>query len=270
MVNSRLRPRKGNEKLTLKRHGISRPEGHSTRDFRLMPEQARGQAEFDAFAETYDSDVQHSLYGLKPDYFTKVKADFTIDLVNAYFGVRSDLDALDVGCGIGNCHPHLGDRFRTLAGTDVSQASLNRAAARNDRVCYRHYHGRRLPFVDQSFDVVFATCVMHHVPPVRWDAFVAEMKRVLRVGGLALIFEHNPANPLTRKIVDRCEFDRDAVLLRRSEAEALLVDAGLENVRSRCILSIPSVGARTRRLDYMIGRLGLGAQYVAMALKAPC
>lgn len=230
-----------------------------------MQERTLGEAEFDAFADTYDSDVRHSLYGLKPDYFTRVKADFIVDLVNRRFGSSAELEALDVGCGIGNYHARLGGRFRALAGVDVSQASLSRAAARNGHVDYRHYDGRRLPFENQSFDLVFTICVMHHVPPAQWPAFASEMRRVLKPGGLALVFEHNPANPLTRRIVDRCEFDIDAVLLRRGETETLLAEAGLTNVRSRCILSIPSFGARTRELDFTIGRLGLGAQYVAMA-----
>lgn len=234
-----------------------------------MQERTLNPAEFDTFAETYDSDVQHSLYGLKPDYFTNVKANFIIDLVNRHIGASTELDALDVGCGIGNYHSRLGECFRTLTGTDVSQASLNLAAARNEQIGYHHYDGQRLPFVERSFDVVFTICVMHHVPPAQWTDFASEMKRVLRPGGLALVFEHNPTNRLTRRIVDRCEFDRDAVLLKRRKTEALLVEAGLKNVRSRCILSIPSVGAWTRNLDYMVGRLGLGAQYVATA-EAPC
>jgi ubiquinone/menaquinone biosynthesis C-methylase UbiE len=234
-----------------------------------MHERTLRQAEFDAFAETYDSDVQHSLYGLKPDYFTKVKADFIIDLVNRHFGTRSGLEALDVGCGIGNYHAHLGSRFETLRGVDVSQASLRRAAAKNGHISYHHYDGHRLPFEDQTFQIAFTICVMHHVTPAQWGNFASEMKRVLQPGGLALVFEHNPANPLTRRIVNRCEFDRDAVLLSRSKAEKLLAEAGLKNVRSRCILSIPSTGAWTRNLDFMIGRLGLGAQYVVSA-EAAC
>lgn len=230
-----------------------------------MQDRTLGDAEFDAFAETYDSDVRHSLYGLKPDYFTKVKAGFTIDLVDRHFGASAEVDALDIGCGIGNYHALLGRRFRTLTGTDVSRASLGRAAARNAGVDYRHYDGQRLPAPDQSFDVAFAICVMHHVPPRQWGSFAAEMKRVLKPGGLALVFEHNPANPLTRRIVDRCEFDRDAVLLGRRSTEQLLREAGLKHVRSRCILSVPSIGGRTRDIDLALGRLGLGAQYLATA-----
>ena len=61
-----------------------------------------------------------------------------------------------------------------------------------------------MPVPDASVDVVFAICVVHHVPPAHWGAFAAEMARVLRPGGVAAIFEHNPLNPVTRRVVSNC------------------------------------------------------------------
>jgi SAM-dependent methyltransferase len=102
---------------------------------------------------------------------------------------------------------------------------------------------------------------MHHVPPAQWPAFAAEMKRVVRPGGLAVVFEHNPFNPLTRRVVSNCEFDADAVLLRPKQTRALLADAGFRDLQSRSILSVPSFGKGTRAVDLALGRLPLGAQY---------
>ena len=44
-----------------------------------------------------------------------------------------------------------------------------------------------------------------------------------------------------------------------------LAEAGLTKVQSRAILSIPSLGPLTRKLDHLLGRLSLGAQYYAQA-----
>jgi hypothetical protein len=104
---------------------------------------------------------------------------------------------------------------------------------------------------------------MHHVPPAQWANFAAEMKRVVRTGGLVVVFEHNPLNPLTRRAVSNCEFDDDAVLLGQGQMRRLLAGAQLRDVRSCSILSIPSIGPVTRTIDLMLGRLGLGAQYFA-------
>jgi hypothetical protein len=60
------------------------------------------------------------------------------------------------------------------------------------------------------------------------DVVIAEMARVTRPGGMVAIIEHNPLNPVTRHIVSRCPFDRDAVLLRCGTGARLLAGAGLE------------------------------------------
>lgn len=230
-----------------------------------MSEQTQPRSQFDAYAGSYDDEVNRSLgfLGVKVDYFTRVKAAYLLDLLRGHFGSLEGLSLLDVGCGVGNYHALLQGKLGTISGTDVSSACLSQAQVRNPDVSYRPYDGTRLPFDDDSFDAAVTICVLHHVPPAQWSAFVAEMKRVVRPGGMAIVFEHNPLNPLTRRVVSNCEFDADAVLLRQREARALLEGAGFGAVRSRAILSVPTAGPGSRRLDVMLGKLGLGAQYYA-------
>ena len=90
------------------------------------------------------------------------------------------------------------------------------------------------------------------------------MKRICRPGGLVAIFEHNPLNPLTRKAVRGCEFDRDAELLSRREAAALLTAADLRP-RSRFIEFFPWRSRLLRRVETRLGWLPLGAQYAVFA-----
>lgn len=232
-----------------------------------MPDQTFGAPEFDAYAHSYDQAVNDSLafLGMKVDYFTRVKAAYLTDLLARHFGDTARLDLLDVGCGIGNYHGRLIDQVRTISGTDLSHDCLAQAARQNPEVAYRQYDGTRLPYDDGCFDAVFTICVLHHVPPAQWPGFVAEMKRVTKPGGLVVVFEHNPFNPLTRRVVSNCEFDKDAVLLRQSGTRALLRAAGLSDVRSRSIISILSIGRISRQFDLLLGRLGLGAQYFVQA-----
>ena len=70
----------------------------------------------------------------------------------------------------------------------IASGGLTQAADRNPGVSYRPYDGRRLPYEDGQFDAAVTICVMHHVPPAQWPAFAAEMKRVVRRGGLAVVF----------------------------------------------------------------------------------
>jgi ubiquinone/menaquinone biosynthesis C-methylase UbiE len=46
------------------------------------------------------------------------------------------------------------------------------------------YDGRRLPFGDREFDVVYSSHMLYHVEAL--PQFLGEMQRVLRPGGLAL------------------------------------------------------------------------------------
>lgn len=230
------------------------------------PREASKVAQFDAYARSYSDEVNRSLAflgGVKVDYFTKVKAEYLVDLLSEHFDDPGDVSLLDIGCGTGTLHPLIVDRLRAVSGTDVSAASIAEAARLSPAVNYRAYDGERLPYDDGSFDAAVAVCVMHHVPLTQWPAFVAELKRILRPGGLGLVFEHNPRNPLTRRVVSNCEFDADAVLLSQHTTRALLTSAGFADVSSRAILSLPSFGKATRALDRASGIATLGAQYFA-------
>ena len=75
-----------------------------------------------------------------------------------------------------------------------------------------------------------------------------------------------PFNPLTRLAVARCEFDRDAVLLRAGRMQALMVDAGLHDAESHYFLMLPSASPLARHVEHGFRRLPLGAQYIASGI----
>ena len=92
-----------------------------------------------------------------------------------------------------------------------------------------------------------------------------EMRRVLRPGGLVLIFEHNPRNRLTMHVVKSCPFDKDAVLMRSEVTEGLYRDAGFRRVYSRFILTIPPFNSFLRSIDKFVSGFPFGAQYYVAA-----
>lgn len=222
---------------------------------------------FENYSDRYGAVVQSSIdfSGLPHDFFMAAKADLLRELVAAHVRTESP-SLLDVGCGVGALHPFVRGIFGSVSGADVSSASIAQARSRNPGMDYRAYDGGRLPYESASFDVATAVCVMHHVASQDWPAFAAEMRRVVRPGGLVCIIEHNPFNPLTRLAVSRCEFDRDAVLLRASTTRSLLQNAGFNEVASRYFLLLPSATAFARRCERAFGRLALGAQYAAWGL----
>ena len=220
-------------------------------------------SEFDVYRDTYRDEVEQALpFGaMDLDRFTSAKADQLVELASRCLGAPGGLTALDVGCGTGETDRFLAGAFGSLHGADISEGLLNRAREANPGVEYRHYEPGRLPYEGDTFDLAFCVNVMHHVPPREWPAFVADMGRITRRGGIVAVFEHNPLNPLTRRVVSRCAFDEDAVLLRRRRAEQLLEGAGLLPAEGAYILFLPVGAGWARAAERPLRWVPLGAQY---------
>ncbi len=138
---------------------------------------------------------------------------------------------------------------------------VERGRQANPSVTYHVGDALALPFDAQTFDVAFATTVLHHVDPEHWSSFTSELHRVLRPRGMAVIFEHNPLNPLSRRAVRRCEFDDDAVLLSSRKTRRLMQLGHFDIVEERYILLTPWTNGFAQRLEAAAKRLPFGAQY---------
>ncbi len=220
--------------------------------------------DFDQYAGSYDAAVNKAigLPGLSVDFFTAAKIDHINAFLDQHFATGQPLSLLDIGCGVGNYHPGLRAKNRRIVGIDVSADSIETASLRHPDVDYRAYGGTDIPFETAHFDFAMAVCVYHHIPPALRPALTADVLRVLKPGGWFAILEHNPLNPLTRRVVDRCPFDADAVLLRRQETEKLLRDGGFESVRTEYILTLPLKGRAGQAVNRVFGALPLGSQYM--------
>jgi ubiquinone/menaquinone biosynthesis C-methylase UbiE len=139
-------------------------------------------------------------------------------------------EVLDVGCGNGFIAHHLS----AMLGTSVVGIDLgSRADAPID---YRRYAGAQFPVADKSFDAVLFCYVLHHAQDVQ--VVLHEMRRVLRDGGLAVIYEDIPRswwdrgvcwihNQQWRGRTGACTFRRE------SEWRALFETFGFEIVSER-------------------------------------
>jgi ubiquinone/menaquinone biosynthesis C-methylase UbiE len=225
---------------------------------------------FAEYKDSYRDEVAKSIafIGQDVDFFMEVKVRYLLDLARRRLGRLSDMDVLDIGCGVGSTDRHLAGKVGRLHGVDIPEEVLERARENVPEAEYRAYDGRTLPYPDNRFDLAFAINVMHHVPPAQWPDFVREMTRVVRPGGLAVVFEHNPYNPLTRRAVRECSFDADAVLLPRVRTRALAEGAGLRVVETRYILFTPFRGGAAAWLDRRLGLAPIGAQYYLAARKS--
>lgn len=227
--------------------------------------------EFDAFKDNYQQEIGKliSFAGQEHDFYLRVKADHLVTLCAEHKGGKP-VDVLDVGCGHGFSHRFLLGRKEVkmnLAGCDPAASVIKLAQAAHPTVAYAVNEGATLPYKKAQFDVVTATCVMHHVPPAEWAAMMAEMARVLRPGGLLAIYEHNPLNPATQYIVNTCPIDENAVLLSPRTLKRLTAPLGFAKAATDYLLFTPFTAPFWRKLDKTLRRVPLGAQYVFYANK---
>jgi ubiquinone/menaquinone biosynthesis C-methylase UbiE len=101
---------------------------------------------------------------------------------------------LDVGCGTGTLAMEVQSRVGRagrVAGVDPGTRQIARArskaARRHVPIEFQIGMIEQLPFPDQSFDVVFATLMMHHLPASLKRQGLAEIARVLKPGGRLVI-----------------------------------------------------------------------------------
>jgi len=101
-----------------------------------------------------------------------------------YDNVRAGSTVLDLGCGAGML-ALLKRKEVTLTGVDLS-AECSLAARRNGYDATFTAKLSRLPFPDASFDYVVSLDVLGHVGFDEKDQVLAEIKRVLRPGGVSM------------------------------------------------------------------------------------
>jgi ubiquinone/menaquinone biosynthesis C-methylase UbiE len=101
---------------------------------------------------------------------------------------------LDVGCGTGTLVMEVARRMGRagrVAGVDPGTEQIARARAKAARhnlpIEFQIGVIEQLPFPDQTFDVVFSTLMMHHLPAPLKRQGLAEIARVLKPGGRLVI-----------------------------------------------------------------------------------
>jgi ubiquinone/menaquinone biosynthesis C-methylase UbiE len=223
--------------------------------------------QFDEYAANYKELVDKSS-GMSVEALAAEKARLIADILKKFVGRPDQLGVLDIGCGIGLIDRALEGSVKALDGIDMSSVSIDYARGQATRTKFHAYGGEFLPFETDRFDAAFASCVLHHVPVAQRPAFVKEMMRVIRPGGAAIFIEHNPLNPVTRRIVSSCAFDADAVLLWIGEARSLLANAGASRIGRRFTGFSPIRNAAIEKGEAYLGWLPIGAQYCVWGIKS--
>jgi ubiquinone/menaquinone biosynthesis C-methylase UbiE/uncharacterized membrane protein YbhN (UPF0104 family) len=146
---------------------------------------------FDEIARDYDDQFSSHVW----DHLMTGKLAMIESAVMPDIGKNAIM--LDLGCGLGRQSGEMIRRGYKVTGVDLSERLLRYAVEAGVPVLSGD--ALRLPFADETFDVVYTIGVLHHLPD--WNAQLAacaETHRVLKPGGRFLIHETNPRNPLFR------------------------------------------------------------------------
>jgi 2-polyprenyl-3-methyl-5-hydroxy-6-metoxy-1,4-benzoquinol methylase len=218
-------------------------------------------SEFDQYSGSYQEllNASVSVTGETADYFAAYKARFIAERT----APKANCTILDYGCGVGLVCSQLKKYLPTarIDGYDVSETSLERIdpALRAQGIfasCTGDLSG--------AYDIVILANVLHHIEPKNRQSTISQAAGLLGQGGKLVIFEHNPANPLTRRAVERCPFDEKAILLPPRETVSYLDQKGFLEVRLNYIVFFPHSLRWLRALESLLTWCPFGAKYAAI------
>lgn len=220
--------------------------------------------QFDQFADNYEQVLDRAIAvsGEDLSYFAGYKADY----LRRVLPPSSSSKVLDFGCGIGLLSGFLKASFPDLRvdGFDLSENCITKV---DERLKQQGTFTSRMDDLAHDYGLIVVANVMHHVLPGKRQKLIDELAERMIPGGILSIFEHNPANPATRWIVDRCPFDEDAILLPVRETITYLCNAKLKLKHRDYIVFMPRPLAWFRTLERWLRWLPMGAQYALLAEK---
>lgn len=144
---------------------------------------------YNELGEQWYQDKKHPIALLRAEQ--KVKNPWVEQKIKESFKERTDLNILDIGCGAGFLTNHLAKTFDHVYGVDASEPSLEIAKKydTHSKVKYLSADAYKLPFEDNSMDVVCAMDFLEHVEDPRH--VIKEAARVLKKDGVFFFHTFN-------------------------------------------------------------------------------
>ncbi|HEX7080337.1 MAG TPA: class I SAM-dependent methyltransferase [Gammaproteobacteria bacterium] len=171
-----------------------------------------------------------------------------LDRIEALVRGRPDARVLDLGSGGGHVSLRVAPHVAEVVASDLSVEMLEtvrRAATERgfEHISVRRCAAERLPFADDSFDIVLSRFSTHHWSDL--DAGLREARRVLKADGLAVFVDSvSPGRPLLDTHLQAVEVLRDATHVRSYAADEWLA------ALSRAGFVVTSMSSRRLRIEF--------------------
>lgn len=109
--------------------------------------------------------------------------------------IHPETKILDLCCGSGQATGVLVKYSQNVTGLDASPLSLKRALQNVPQAEYVEAFAEKIPFPDNSFDLVHTSAALHEMEPMQLGQIIKEVYRVLKPGGIfTLVDFHAPSN----------------------------------------------------------------------------
>jgi|APSaa5957512535_1039671.scaffolds.fasta_scaffold06325_3 SAM-dependent methyltransferase len=219
---------------------------------------------FDEFVEDYDELLnENTAFFAKDDsYFAKYK----IDLMSVNIS-SSPLRILEYGSGTGRNIPFIIEKYPNaeVYAFDISQESLKVINESLPNV-KTFFEITEFNNYFEYFDLIYIAGVYHHIAPELREDVTAGIYRMLKSGGELFVFEHNPYNFVTKKLVENCIYDADAILVKPFELKDLLLKASFKYSLCKYYLFFPPV-TKLQWVEKYMHYIPLGGQYMVKMVK---
>jgi SAM-dependent methyltransferase len=221
---------------------------------------------FDKFSNDYKTLLDESLEitGFDTDYFPTAKIKTLARLFPEL--CQRPIRILDFGCGTGSLYQPFRKFFpeATYTGTDLSDKMVQQAKTLNgDADVFYEMESRQ--WRQGAYDIILAANVFHHILHSEHLKILKDLRSLLAPKGKFILWEHNPWNPFTRKIVKDCAFDKDAVLVSPLQSKRLGRKTGFSDMRIVFTTFFPKSLAFLTILEPWLEWLPLGGQYLLVA-----
>jgi ubiquinone/menaquinone biosynthesis C-methylase UbiE len=120
--------------------------------------------------------------------------------------IKKDSKILDCCCGTGTLTlliTKLIYKSCQVYGVDISYGQIERAKEKNDfdNLKFMQMDANNLKFKDESFDIVIISAALHEMDENLRLNVLSEIYRVLRGGGIFLVFEHHEPGNIIKRIL---------------------------------------------------------------------
>ncbi len=219
--------------------------------------------DFDEYSDKYDQLMKDHLKFFEKEY--QYFAEYKVSIISRCIK-RKLKSILEYGCGIGRNLKFLKKKYpdAKLFGCDISENSLIIAEKENPDVNFFLLGKEPL---ENKFDLILIANVFHHISPEKRIDTLGEVVKLLEKSGNLFFFEHNPFNLVTRRAVNTCPFDEDAVLVKPKELRSMLLRFDFQITYFGYYLFIPGFLKRLRFLENYLTWLPIGGQYYISAEK---